>query len=101
MANLRLKKANLLGYKTHADFVLENTMAKNTGRLENLLKQVWEPGLARAKKEAEEMQELIQQEGANFKLAAWDWWHYSEKIRQLKYDFSEDCVRIANFVKGA
>ena len=93
MADLRLEKANLLGYKTHADFVLENTMAKNTGRVKNLLDQVWKPGLARAKKEVEEMQDLIQEEGGNFKLAAWDWWHYSEKIRQLKYDFSEEEIK--------
>jgi len=93
MADLRLERANLLGYKTHADFVLENTMAKNTGRVKNLLDQVWEPGLSRAKKEVEEMQDLIQEEGGNFELAAWDWWHYSEKIRQLKYDFSEEEIK--------
>ena len=93
MADLRLDRANLLGYKTHADFVLENTMAKNTGRVKNLLDQVWEPGLSRAKKEVEEMQDLIQEEGGNFELAAWDWWHYAEKIRQLKYDFSEEEIK--------
>ena len=93
MADLRLERANLLGYKTHADFVLENTMAKNTGRVKNLLDQVWEPGLSRAKKEVEEMQDLIQEEGGNFELAAWDWWHYAEKIRQLKYDFSEEEIK--------
>ena len=93
MVDLRTQRANLLGYETHADFVLENTMAKNTSRVKDLLDQVWEPGLARAKKEAEDMQELIQQEGGNFKLAAWDWWHYSEKIRQLKYDFSEEEIK--------
>ena len=93
MADLRLERANLLGYKTHADFVLENTMAKNTRRVKNLLDQVWEPGLSRAKKEVEEMQDLIQEEGGNFELAAWDWWHYSEKIRQLKYDFSEEEIK--------
>ena len=93
MADLRVQRANILGYDTHADYVLEDTMAQNIGRVKNLLDQVWEPGLARAKKESEEMQELIQQEGGNFKLAAWDWWHYSEKIRQLKYDFSEEEIK--------
>ena len=93
LVDLRTQKANLLGYKTHADFVLENTMAQNTERVKNLLDQVWKPGLARAKKEAQEMQDLIQKEGGNFKLAAWDWWYYSEKIRQLKYDFSEEEIK--------
>ncbi|MDG2061592.1 MAG: M3 family metallopeptidase [SAR86 cluster bacterium] len=93
MADLRTQKANLLGYKTHADFILENTMAKNTQQVKNLLDQVWVPGLERAKSEAKEMQNLIQEEGKNFKLAAWDWWHYSEKIRQLKYDFSEEEIK--------
>jgi len=93
MADLRLQRSNLLGYKTHAEFVLEDTMAKNTERVKNLLDQVWKPGLERAKKEAAEMQELIQEEGGNFELAAWDWWHYSEKIRQLKYDFSEEEIK--------
>ena len=93
MADLRTHRANILGYATHADFVLENTMAKTTENVKDLLDKVWKPGLNRAKKEAEEKQELIQQEGANFKLAAWDWWHYSEKIRQLKYDFSEEEIK--------
>ena len=93
MTDLRTQRANILGYATHADFVLENTMAKTTENVKDLLDKVWKPGLNRAKKEAEEMQELIQQEGANFKLAAWDWWHYSEKIRQLKYDFSEEEIK--------
>jgi len=105
MVDLRTQKANLLGYNTHADFVLENTMAKNTNQVKKLLDQVWEPGLARAKSEAQEMQSLIQEEGGNFKLAAWDWWHYSEKIRKLKYDFSEEEIKPYfsenNVLKGA
>ena len=51
------------------------------------------------------MQNLIQKEGGNFELAAWDWWHYSEKIRQLKYDFSEEEIKPYfsedNVLKGA
>ena len=93
MLELRKEKANLMGFKSHADYVLDDTMAKKTSRVDDLLQQIWKPGIARAKSEADEMQSLIKQEGGNFELAAWDWWHYAEKIRQTKYNFSEEEVK--------
>jgi len=93
MLELRKEKAKLMGFESHADYVLDDTMAKKTSRVDDLLQQIWKPGIARAKLEAEEMQNLIKQEGGNFELAAWDWWHYAEKIRQSKYDFTEEEVK--------
>jgi peptidyl-dipeptidase Dcp len=93
IVNLRLRRANMLGYKTHADYVLEENMAKNAENVYRLLDQLWKPALAMAKKEVKEMQKLIDAEGQNFKLHAWDWWYYAEKLKKVKYDLDEEMLR--------
>ena len=104
MASLRVKRANLLGYKTHADYVLEETMAANPKNVYELLNKLWAPALERAKKEREDMQKMIDAEGGNFKLASWDWWYYAEKVKKEKYDLDEDQLRpyfeVNNVIKG-
>jgi peptidyl-dipeptidase Dcp len=93
LARLRVEKAQLLGYKTFADFVLERTMAKTPEKVFTFLGQVWDAALPVAKAEAASQQELINKEGGKFKLAPWDWWYYSEKIKKAKYDLDDEITR--------
>lgn len=93
IVNLRLEKANLLGYKSHADFMLEETMAKTPANALKLLDDIWKYALPQAKTEKEALQKLIDEEGGNFKLASWDWWYYTEKLRAKKYALNEEEVR--------
>jgi len=91
--NLRVQRAQLLGYDSHAQFVLEQNMAKDPETVFNFLEQVWEAALPVAKQEATAQQALIDKEGDDFKLASWDWWYYTEKIRKEKYDLDDEVVR--------
>lgn len=93
MVNLRLERANMLGYATHADFVLEENMAKNYATVESFLGQLWEAALPIAHQEARQMQQLIDQRGMGYKLEAWDWRYYAEQVRLEKYDIDEQEVR--------
>ena len=93
IVNLRLERANLLGYKTHADFVLEERMAKTPQNVFNLLNDIWKYSLPQAKKEKEELQALIKRDGKDFKLESWDWWYYAEKLRNEKYSLNEEEVK--------
>jgi len=90
---LRLERARLLGYETHAAFILEERMSKNPENVYDLLMQVWEPALNKAGEEAAMMQKMIEKEGGDFQLASWDWWYYAEKIRKEKYALDEEEVR--------
>ncbi|MBP1767122.1 MAG: peptidyl-dipeptidase Dcp [Candidatus Aminicenantes bacterium] len=90
---LRVKRANLLGYKTHADYVLEENMAKTPAGVYKLLNQLWGPSLDMAKTEAKELQALVDKEGGSFKLEPWDWWYYAEKLKKAKYDLDDEILR--------
>jgi len=92
-AALRVTRANLLGYKTHADYVLEENMAKTPGAVFNLMGQVWTPALAMAKTEAKELQALVDAERGGFSLEPWDWWYYAEKLRKQKYDLDDATLK--------
>ncbi len=105
IAFLRAEKAKLLGYETHAHYVLEERMAKTPKGVYDLLSQLWKPALARAKQEVVDMQAMIEAEDHEFKLAGWDWWYYSEKVRQKKYALDEASIKpyleLDNVIDGA
>jgi len=90
---LRTQKAQLLGFATSADFILDDTMAKTPKAVYDLLKTVWTPALAKAKEEAAELQKLMVAEGKGEKLEAWDWWYYSDKLRKAKYSLDEEALK--------
>ena len=104
IAKLRAERANIMGYQSHAHFVLDENMLKTPEEVYDLLIQLWKPALKRAKIEVADMQLVADSEGNNFKIAAWDWWHYSEKVRKEKYDLDESTIRpylsLDNVIQG-
>jgi len=102
--NLKLEKARLMGFNTTADFILDDCMAKTPANLFDLLNKLWTPALNTAKKEAAELQALIDKEGGNFKLQPWDWRYYAEKVRKEKYSLDEEMLKpyfeLENVKKG-
>ncbi|MBI3699459.1 MAG: M3 family metallopeptidase [Afipia sp.] len=90
---LREERANLLGYPTFAAYRLEDSMAKTPENVRDLLERVWKPARARALADRDALQALIAEEGGNFKLAAWDWRYYAEKLRQAKANFDDAAIK--------
>jgi len=93
IAALRVARANLLGYPTHAAYVLEENMAKTPAAVYEFLNRLWEPALQVAQKERDAMQAMINTEAKPFPLASWDWWYYAEKVKKAEYDLDEDALR--------
>jgi peptidyl-dipeptidase Dcp len=104
IAKLRAERARIMGYKTHSHFVLEENMLKTPKEVYDLLIQLWKPAVKRAKAEVADMQAVADNEGQGFKIAAWDWWQYSEKVRKEKYDLDESAIKpymsLDNVIQG-
>ena len=90
---LRQQMSEMLGYNNYAEFFTSVQMAENPQNVYDFLYRVWEPALARSKREKADMQAIIDREGKGFKLEAWDWWYYAEKVRKEKYDLDDDEVK--------
>jgi peptidyl-dipeptidase Dcp len=93
VVTLRQQRAQLLGYPTHARYVLEENMARNPENVYDLLKRLWTPAVQRARTEAADMQKLLERDQPGTKLEGWDWWYYAEKVKREKYDLDETTLR--------
>lgn len=101
---LRLQKAKLFGFDSFAAYQMDNVMAKTVEDAEELLYKVWKPAVAKAHEEIADMQKYVDNHGGNFKIAAWDYYYYAEKVKKEKFNFDENDVRayfpIENVRKG-
>lgn len=93
IVSLRLEKARLLGFDCYSNFVLDNTMAKDSKTVMDFLNNLWQYALPKAKAEAAELQKLMDRENKGEKLEAWDWWYYTEKLRKEKYNLEEEQIK--------
>src|SRR5205809_1827345 len=92
-AQLRAERAKLLGYTNWAAYQLEDQTAHDVPTVNKLLSDLVPPAVANAKREAADMQKIVDQENGRFQVAAWDWDFYSEKVRKVRYAFDESELR--------
>jgi len=93
LAELRVQKANLLGYKTYADYSLADQMAKTPQNAIKLMTGIVPAAVKKAKDEAHGMQDLVDKQKGGFKLAPWDWQFYSEQVRKEKYELDQNEIK--------
>ncbi|MBQ9878160.1 MAG: M3 family metallopeptidase [Bacteroidales bacterium] len=88
LMDLRTRKAKIMGYDNSADFLLANKMAHDHQTVDEFLDGIMKAAVVRAKEEVADMEKI-----AGFKIQPWDWWYYSEKVRQQKYALDEDMTK--------
>lgn len=105
IVNLRLEKANLLGFDSHAAYALQDRMLNKPKMVYDLLDKVWPAALNAAQKERDLMKKMSQDEGVEIEIKPWDWWYYAEKIKVRDFNLDEDEIRpylkVDNVIKGS
>jgi peptidyl-dipeptidase Dcp len=91
--SLREQKARLLGFQSHAHWILDNNMAKTPDAAMALMMKVWPAAVKRVHEEVVDMQKIADAEHAGFKIAPWDYRYYAEKVRKAKYDLDQNEVK--------
>jgi peptidyl-dipeptidase Dcp len=93
VAKIRAERAQLMGYANHAAYGLENQTARTAEAVNERLASLAPPAVANVKREAADIQAIIDAEGGDFELASWDWDFYAEKVRMQRYDFDAAQLR--------
>ncbi|MBN2343473.1 MAG: M3 family metallopeptidase [Deltaproteobacteria bacterium] len=105
MVTLRLERAKLLGYPTHANYILEMNMAQTPNKVDELLQKLWNGALPAAEKELKALKKVFRKDYPKEQFMAWDWFYYTEKLRAEKYDLNENELRpyfrLENVQQGA
>lgn len=93
IAKIRAEKAQLMGFKSYAEWKLQDQMARTPEAVAQFLSKLISPATVKAKHEADDIQAVIDQQGGGFKLQPWDWDHYAEMVRKAKYDLDENQIK--------
>ncbi|WP_319503889.1 M3 family metallopeptidase [Bacteroides graminisolvens] len=94
LVNIRMQIAQLLGYKSYADYTLKERMAENSKNVYKLLDQLLDAYTPTAKAEYNEVQELARStQGKEFRLMPWDWSYYSDQLKNKKFSLNDEMLR--------
>lgn len=93
IVNLRLERANILGFESHAAYTLDDCLAKTPEAVYKCLMDLWTPALNKAKQERDEYQKMLEKDQPGAKLQPWDWRYYCEKMRKERYALNDDEIR--------
>lgn len=101
IVKLRADRAKLLGFQTHAHWRMQDTMAKDPARAQDLMMRVWPAAIARVREEVADMQKLA---GKGITIEPWDYRYYQEKVRKQRYNLSQDEIKpyfeLSNMING-
>ena len=93
IVKLRADRAKLLGFKNHAEWRMQDTMAKTPARAMDLMNRVWPAAVGRVREEVADQQALANKSGAKITIEPWDYRYYQEKVRKQRYDLSQDEIK--------